>query len=100
MGRTVSGRELEAGIKEFAERKQIRLFEEMAKGAHVPKEGAKLISVQESLISKTTKKAQILSWQEVFEPEFKKYAGAKAPTAEIFNKVIERTAKQCGVFFV
>ena len=94
MGRSVSGKELEAGIKEFAERKQIRLFEEMAKGAHVPKAGSKLISVQESLISKTTKKAQILSWQEVFEPEFEQYSGKVAPTAEIFNRVIAKTAKQ------
>ena len=93
MGRTLSPKEMEAGIKEFAERKQIRLLEEMAKGPHVPKAGAEVISVQESLISKTTKKAKILSWQEVFEPEFKKYAGKKAPTAEIFERCIGRTAK-------
>ena len=94
MGRTVSGKELEAALKEFAERKQIRLFEEMAKGAHVPKANAERITVQESLIIKTTKKAEILSLQEKFEAEFAKYAGKKAPTAKIFDKVIGRTAKK------
>ena len=94
MGRTVSGKELEAGIKEFAERKQIRLFEEMAKGAHVPKANAKLISVQESLISKTTKKAEILSLQQKFESAFEPYAGKKADTAKIFDKVIGRTVNK------
>jgi hypothetical protein len=72
-----------------------RLMVEMiAQGVHVPQPNAKVVSEKESLIFKTTKKAEIIALQKELEKEFKKYAGKKADTKTIFNRVIDRTAGQ------
>lgn len=90
MGRTVSGRELKAGQEEYALEYGSVLLAKIAEGKRIPKTNDTL-SVKESLISKTTSKARIVSHDEVFAPYFKKYAGKKAPTAEIFEIATGKT---------
>ena len=92
MGRTLSPRELQNGREEYAVEYSSVLLAKIAEGKRLPQSN-NTISVKESLISKTRSKARIVSYDEVFAPEFKKYAGKKAPTAKIFEKCIGRTAK-------
>jgi len=92
MGRTISSRELKAGLEEYAVKYNSTLLAQIAEGKRVPKTNDTL-SVKESLISKTTSKARIVSNVELFAPYFKKYAGKKAPTAEIFEMATGKTAK-------
>ena len=83
MGRTVSGRDFKAGKEEYASEYYGVLLATLANGKRVPKTKS-TISVSGSLLSKTASKARIVSHDQVFAPLFKKYAGKKAPTAEIF----------------
>ncbi|MBO5954340.1 MAG: hypothetical protein J6Q13_00040 [Clostridia bacterium] len=97
MGRTLSPEELQAGIKTFAERKQISFLAKMAEGAHVPKKGSRLISVSKILKDKTAGKSGILSLHQELEPSFEQYAGKKADTAKIFQEHIARQAENQNV---
>ena len=94
----VSGKELLAGKHEFEYNKNQRLLEMLANGKRLPKEGSEVLSTKETLVSKTTKKAVILKFESKFEKEFKKYAGKKAPTEKIYNKVVG-TAKEKETVF-
>lgn len=89
MGRTVSGKELLAGQHEFSYKRNERLLQLLAEGKRVVKKaGEKVISVKESLISKTTNLAKHLALCEKFKNEFSKCAGKYADTKKIFSKVI------------
>ena len=95
MGRTVSGKELLAGQHEFSYKRNERLLALLAEGKRAIKEGCKrVISVKESLISKTTHQRNRLLLGETLAPEFKKAAGKKASVEKIFSKVIGRKAKE------
>lgn len=94
MGRTVSGKELLAGQHEFEFNKNQRLLELLAQGKRLPKEGSKVISEKESLLSKTAHQARRLKLNAEFEKEFKRVAGKVANTAKIFEKVIGRQKQQ------
>lgn len=96
MGRTVSGRELKAGQEEFAMGYNKVLLEMLAEGKRLPKSNDTL-SVKETLVSKTASKSRIIEHDNVFAPEFAKYAGKKVPTAKIFDRCITRTAKNESV---
>lgn len=93
MGRIISAAALREGREEFAYCTNQLILEMLNNKQHQAKEGVPHITVKESLISKTTSKARILDYETSFAPAFKKYAGKKADTAKIFNKVIGRTAK-------
>lgn len=95
MGRTVSGEKARAAQHEFAYNRNNRLLEFLAQGKRVVKDGAsKVISVKESLISKTTNQARHLALCEKFEKEFSKCAGTYADTKKIFSKVILRNKRK------
>ena len=95
MGRTVSGKELLAGQHEFEYNKNQRLLQLLAEGKRALKDvGKKVITVKESLISKTTNQAKRGELREQFEKEFSKYSGKVADTAKIFSKVIGRKKVQ------
>ena len=87
MGRTVSGKELEAGQHEFDFNLKNRTLIVLAEGKRKLKEGCKeVITVAESLISKTTHQRNRLLLGQSLAPEFKKFAGKKANTERIFEK--------------
>ena len=89
MGRTVSGKELEAGQHEFDFNLKNRILIVLAEGKRKVKEGCKaVITVKESLLSKTTHQRNRLLLGEALAPEFKKCAGKKANTGRIFEKKI------------
>lgn len=90
---TISGQECQAWRSERYFNINNLMLEMLAKGKRVPREDAKIVTEKESLIFKTTRKANVLAAQRKFEKEFSKYAGKKAPTAKIFDKCIGRTAK-------
>lgn len=90
---TISGQECQAWRSERYYNINNLMLEMVAKGKRVPKENVPILSERESLISKTRSKAIVVSHDEVFAPEFKKYAGKYAPTDKIFEKVIGKTAK-------
>ncbi len=92
MGRTLSPKDLQNGREEYAVEYGSVLLAKIAEGKRIPKTNDTL-SVKESLISKTASKARIVSHDEVFAPYFKKYSGKKAPTAEIYEQAIGKTAK-------
>jgi len=93
MGRSVSSTMLKDGREEFAFQTNTLILEMLNKEQYKAKEGVPHISVKESLISKTTSKARILAHEKRFASAFKKYAGQKADTAKIFDRVIGRTSK-------
>ncbi len=95
MGRTVSGQELRAGQHEFDFNVKQRLVSLLAEGKRKVKEGCKaVITVKESLLSKTTHQRNRLLLGETLAPEFKKAAGKKANTEKIFSKVIGRKSQE------
>ena len=95
MGRTVSGQELQAGQHEFDFNVKQRLLTMLAEGKRTLKEGCKaVITVKESLLSKTTHQRNRLTLCQTFAPEFKNRAAKKADTAKIFSKVIGRKQVQ------
>lgn len=90
---TISGQECQAWRSERYYNINNNMLEMLAQGKRAPKENVELVSEKESLIFKTTRKANIINHGNVFEKEFAKYAGKKAPTAKIFEKCIGRTSK-------
>ncbi len=92
MGRTLSPRELQNGREEYAVEYSSVLLAKIAEGKRIPQSN-NTISVKETLISKTASKSRVLANEKLFEKEFKKFAGKKAPTAKIFERCIGRTAK-------
>lgn len=65
----------------------------ITQGKRLPKT-KKVVTEQEALIFKVTRKSNILKHENMFSKEFAKYAGKKANTAKIFEKCILRTAKK------
>lgn len=95
MGRTVSGQELRAGQHEFDYNVKQRLVSLLAEGKRKLKEGCKAVmTVKESLLSKTTHQRNRLLLGEFLAPEFKKCAGKKANTGRIFEKKIAKNKTQ------
>ena len=86
---TVSGQECQAWRSEVHFNINNRIVELLAKGKRTPKANVEHITEKESLIFKTTRKANILAIGAELEPEFAAYAGKKVPT----DKIFERTAK-------
>lgn len=95
MGRTVSGQKLEAGQREFDYNLKNRILAMLAEGKRRLKEGCNsVITVTESLLSKTTHKRNRLEKEKELAPEFEKYAGKKANTQRIFEKKVVRNKTQ------
>ena len=88
---TISGPECQAWRSERYFNIRRYMVEMLAKGKRVPSEKTSgVITEKESLIFKTTRKANIISHEQKFAPEFEKCAGKKADTKSIFERVIGR----------
>lgn len=87
MNKTVSAKDLKAGIEEFAYNKNKRILMMLSEGKRVVANN-NVVSTKQSLIFKTTSKSNILSNTKLFEPEFAKRAGKKVNTARVFEKMV------------